>query len=224
MAQPIFRLDEIVKHCRGKEVLHLGFIQHEHVYQKVMEEGHWLHAKIAEVAKSLVGLDYLEQLIPVMREKYGYECYFADVTRLDDLDLDRKFEIIVCGELIEHLDNPGLMLDGIKRFMSPETELLITTPNPWAHHRLKSLSRGIMENEWVNEEHACWYSFHTLRQLLERKGYEEVDYGFTFGPTRSGYQQLTRGFLGTLHRIKWHFNYRQPHSHDGLLFRARIAG
>ena len=45
-----------------------------------MAEGDWLHEKINSVASYLVGVDYLQDDVAVIRENYGYEVYFADVT------------------------------------------------------------------------------------------------------------------------------------------------
>ena len=40
-----------------------------------------------------------------------------------------KFDVIVIGDLIEHLSNPGLMLYRIKKFCDERTKIIITTPN-----------------------------------------------------------------------------------------------
>lgn len=115
----VFRKDKIVELCTGKKVLHLGFIQHHDLYKKKMAEGDWLHEKINSVASYLVGVDYLQDDVTVIREKYGYEVYFADVTNIEDMrrvkdSIGNTIDVVVCGELIEHVDNPGLMLDNLK--------------------------------------------------------------------------------------------------------------
>ena len=133
----IYRKDSIVKLCRDKSVLHLGFIQHSHLYKKLMDEGNWLHEQIAGVAKNLVGIDYLENDVDWFKQNTRHEVYTADVTKLENWNYKEMFDIIVCGELIEHLENPGLMLQGIKKFMHPGSEIIITTPNPWSRNRLR---------------------------------------------------------------------------------------
>lgn len=81
----VFRKDKIVELCTGKRGLHLGFIQHHDLYEKKISEGDWLHEKINSVASYLVGVDYLQDDVAVIREKYGYEVYFADVTNIEDM-------------------------------------------------------------------------------------------------------------------------------------------
>jgi len=61
--------------------------------------------------------------------------------KLENVAIEQKFDIIVCGELIEHIENPGLMLDGIKRFMNDDRILIITTPNPCSKKKNKTYSK-----------------------------------------------------------------------------------
>lgn len=179
----IFRIDKIVELCEEKEVLHLGFIQHSHLYEELIKKEKWLHKKIDSVAKRLVGFDYLKEEVESVRKKYNYDCYYADVMKLDEVTLENKFDIIVCGELIEHIENPGLMLDGIKRFMHDKSKLIITTPNPWSQERIKLIQKSILEDKWLNGEHVGWYSYQILKQLLERKGFNEILYDYYYGQT-----------------------------------------
>ena len=46
-------------------------------------------------------------------------------------DLNETFDVIIAGEMIEHLSNPGLFLKGIQRFMTPTTK-----PFDYDHQRL----------------------------------------------------------------------------------------
>jgi SAM-dependent methyltransferase len=187
-----------------------------------MDKGTWLHALLSTVARELVGIDYLKNTVEAIREEYGYECYCADVMNLQELGLQRTFDVIVCGELIEHIENPGLMLDGIKRFMHRGSILVITAPNPWSRQRMKLIRRGILENQWLNKEHVAWYSFQTLKQLLERKGFQEKAYdyyGGQFEPERS--HCLWRSWLRLVRR-KLPFLHTPTQCYDGLFMVAEL--
>lgn len=218
-----FRKDEIVNQCRDKNVLHLGFIQHN-LYEQKIQEDDWLHSKISEVAKSLVGFDYLKEDVEVLKNKYSYEAYFADVMKLDDVKLDKKFDVIVCGELIEHIENPGLMLDGIKKFMNSNSVIIITTPNPWTKTRIDLVNSKTRESEWLNKEHVAWYSFQTLKQLLDRKQFKEVVYDYYYGDSIKTFRQNTNGILGMLKKLKRNIilNSTKKENYDGLFFIAQL--
>ena len=187
----LYRLEAIEELCANKKVLNLGYLQHAD-WKKKVDSDLWLHGRIEKVATQLTGLDYLADEVEEYNRLYGTQNKAADVTKLDDLDLDEIFDVIVCGELIEHIDNPGLMLSGLKRFMNKDTLLVITTPNPWAARWVKMAHQGYEGSRFLNSEHVCWYSFHTLRQLLERHGYSEKDYGFYYAHSsvRTKYQPL----------------------------------
>jgi SAM-dependent methyltransferase len=226
MKNPLFRLDEILKLCVNKSVLHLGFVQHSHLYDKLISEGIWVHSNIADVASDITGIDYLEEDVKIIKEKYNYEGFFGDANHLENVKLDRTFDVIVCGELIEHITNPGLMLDGVKRFMHPGSVLIITTPNKWANYYFRLAKKNSNEENWINPEHSCWYSHFTLKNTLGKHGFAEVRYDYYFGfETQKRYFMTSpgiRGLLGKLKR-KWLMTFTRQQNQLGLFFVASKA-
>lgn len=179
----IYRIDEIVSICKGKKVLNLGFVQHKN-WKDRLEKGVWLHQQIADVAKSVDGVDLLLDEVESINKELGQSNFYGDVTNLDDVPLNEKYDVIVCGELIEHIDNPGAMLKGVKRFMRSDSQLIITTPNAFSESWVRMAWNGKEGKDFLNKQHVCWYSFHTLRQLLERHGYSEVKYDYYFSSNK----------------------------------------
>lgn len=219
----LYRKDEIVSLCEGKSVLHLGFVQHSHQYKEMIKSGKWLHERINKVSNRLVGFDFLKDEVDYIKEAYNYEAYYADVTKLEDVEFDDKFDVIVCGELIEHLENPGLMLKGIKRFMHANSILIITTPNPWSTNRLKLIKKGIDESKWLNPEHTCWFSFQTLKQILERYNYLEVKYDYYVGEIIDDDKNVFKSsLLNSLKSTKNSFFRKKKVNYKGLFFIARL--
>ena len=106
--------------------------------------------------------------------------YQGDLENLQAVKLDETFDVIVAGEMIEHLNNPGLFLNGIKRFMTPETDLVITTINAYsglrfAYYFLRGKG-GVREA--VHPDHVAYYSYSTLNLLLKRHGLEVREFLF----------------------------------------------
>jgi hypothetical protein len=168
---PLYRQDEIVRLCAGKSVLHLGFILHDQ-WRERYAEGNWLHLKILNAAKRTVGIDYLSDEVDAIRAEIGCECYTGDAMRLDEAQLNETFDVIVCGELIEHLESPRDLLNGLVGFCHNETLIVITTPNPWDRKWAANMKAGILEDGWINPEHVAWYSMSTLHTLLNRCSYD----------------------------------------------------
>ena len=127
-----------------------------------------------------------------------------------------SFDVIVCGELIEHVANPGLMLENIRSFLNSRGYLIITTPNPWAYPRIRLMMKGCLEKDWLNKEHVAWYSYQTLCQILDRYGYKEVCYDFyrAENPYDEGIKaKIKKILLGIIIRD-------QRYLEDGLFFVA----
>ena len=52
------------------------------------------------------------------------------------------FDVIVMGEVIEHLGAPSAMLDNLAPMLAPGGRVVITTPNPYMLHRVAKYLRG----------------------------------------------------------------------------------
>jgi SAM-dependent methyltransferase len=164
------RVEYLKKLCHGKKVLHLGCADYPYTEEAIKNKTH-LHFELIEIARELYGFDYDEAGIDVL-SKYGMKnLYRADLERLEDVPLDEKFDVIIAGEMIEHLSNPGLFLRGIKKFMSAETNLVITTINAYCGFR--TLVYGLRSkggwNEPVHPDHVAYYSYSTLKLILNRE-------------------------------------------------------
>jgi len=173
------RLDIILEKCRGKRVLHLGCSDSPYT-QAAYENGTLLHRAISEVAEKVVGFDYDDAGIEALK-KFGFDdIYKADLEDLDRAIIDERFDIIIAGEMIEHLNNPGKFLTGIQAFMDHDTELVITTVNAYCGMRFfhYTFSRNGGRNEPVHPDHVAYYSYSTLRLLVERHGMEVKDFMF----------------------------------------------
>jgi SAM-dependent methyltransferase len=185
-------------------VLHFGFVQHADQYEEAIAKNNWAHGWINTVASRLVGIDYLKNDVEKIRDKYGYEAYYGDAMDLGSCALNEQFDVVICGELIEHLTNPGLMLEGIKRFMKKDGILIITTPNVWGKTYLHQAKRS-NEQDWVNDEHVQWYSFFTLANTIGRHGYHKVMYDYYYHfYTQNSYFEPSPGLMG-----KWKNFYRR---------------
>ena len=213
------RIESIVGYCRDKTVLDLGCTQHRMMGKEVSKKN-WLHWRIKEVAQDLVGVDYLEDEVDRLNS-LGYNIIHGNVEHIDEVDLPyAHIEVIVCGELIEHLFNPGLFLSNVRKIMHEDTLLILTTPNVYSLHRMNLMLDEHYEKEWLNEEHKAWYSFETLKQALEQNDYLEVKWGY-YSPPEKHQSRLSR----LKNRIKRRINYmhiNQTELEEGLFFVSKI--
>ncbi|NJD54869.1 MAG: glycosyltransferase [Nitrospirae bacterium] len=168
-AQCVPKTEFIRKFVTGKDVLDLGVVAHSLDYMKKTPDK-WLHGLICEHAGKVVGVDILKSEISELQEM-GYNVINDDVLTLD---LDRQFDVIVCGDLIEHVWNHDALLHSISRHLLDDGVALITTPNPFSANRFFN----ILFDGWtaINTEHTCWLCPQTVFQLVERAGLRIVDF------------------------------------------------
>ena len=165
------RVDFLKEACMNKKVLHLGCTDYPFT-QNSIANNMLLHFEIEKVAKELCGFDFDQAGIDILKEAGVQNIYRADLENLTEVPLEETFDVILAGEMIEHLSNPGLFLRGIKRFMNRETILLITTINAYCGMRnvIYALRGKGGINEPVHQDHVAYYSYSTLKLLVEREG------------------------------------------------------
>lgn len=147
------RLDYIIMKSTGVRVLNLGCASGD------------LHESIRAVAKSLVGVD-----TEVGTNLPEYLRCDLDEHPEDLDDVNYPYDLVVAGEILEHLGNPGNLLKQLRKMEGHD--LLITVPNAFSSISRNHMTRGI---ENVNKEHVAWYSYTTLKTLLERYKYTIVE-------------------------------------------------
>lgn len=161
------REDFILGNCKGKRVLSFG-------------ASGPLHEKMLETASEVYGVDRVAAAHVV-----GFD--LDDVTKTG-LPLANP-QIVVCGEVLEHLGNP---LHFLKRLRTQYAGIptIITVPNAFAEGGRTWIKKGL---ENVNGDHVAWYSPKTMSVLLQRAGFEVGDifwYGGS-GPTAEGFVVVT---------------------------------
>jgi hypothetical protein len=168
--QLVQRVEFIKKLCAGKKVLHLGCTNWPYTSDAI-ENNMLLHFELERTAGRLFGFDYDQEGLDVLAQAGAKDLYRADLENLDELELDETFDVIVAGEMIEHLNNQGLFLKGIQRFMNAETRLVITTVNAYCGMRfaIYALRGRGGTAEPVHPDHVAYYSYSTLKLLVERQ-------------------------------------------------------
>ncbi len=173
------RVEFIMKMCEGKKVLHLGCTNSPFTNESIKNDM-LLHQDLKKVAKELYGFDYDAEGLEIFERIGEKNIYWADLEKLDEVALDETFDVIIAGEMIEHLSNPGLFLRGIKRFMNKDTNLVITTINAYSGMRffIYSLRGRGGANEPVHPDHVAYYSYRTLNLVIEREKLKIKDFVF----------------------------------------------
>lgn len=178
--------------CRNKRVLDVGCVDHD---LRNRRKSVWLHGILRECAASLTGLDYdAANVSQLQREGYNAVCAEAA-----DFELGQTFDVVVAGELIEHLANPAGFLACAKKHLSPDGLLVLTTPN--AQGLCYCLQNLFLGHELENPDHVCFYTPRTLACLLRKCGFEMISGVYIAGMRPQGHDRLFFHLLALLKNI-----------------------
>lgn len=150
------RIEYIVLNCKGRKVLDLGC-------RGESANPSELHGEILKVAEIVYGVDILDLDCP--------NFFKMDLEKDDWVDVfkDKELDLIVASEIIEHLNNAGMFLEKVHQIGRP---VIITVPNAHCQTQYSMLRAGI---EYDNRTHVAKYSYHTMKNLLERHDFS-LDY------------------------------------------------
>ena len=147
--------------------------------------------------KSLTpGTEYLEigigtgEMLAVALE-FGYHVEAVEICREDcerisqalgvgikwcdiiDYETEKQFDVIVMGDVLEHVLQPVKVLEKVKQMLSEDGVLWISTPNyNCAYARMEKFSHCM----WHELNHYTYMSYETLEELLESMQMDIVHY------------------------------------------------
>lgn len=165
--QPVDRINYIVEKVKNKHVLDLGSYDETALFKSGTK--HSLYSEISKVAASLLGVDSSAKIL-------GPEIIIDDKSRIIKGDVQKinkelfenaDFDIIVAGELIEHLPNVLDFFGKIKQLFSGK-EFICTTPNAIS---FSNVLLGFLKRESAHCDHLQIYSYKILNTLCIKCGF-----------------------------------------------------
>jgi 2-polyprenyl-3-methyl-5-hydroxy-6-metoxy-1,4-benzoquinol methylase len=130
---------------------------------------------------TVVGLE-LDPAAARLAEQWCERVLVGDVERME-LDLETaSFDVVLCGDILEHLRDPGAALSRWRSLLRPGGRLVVSTPNVanWAIRisllfgRFRYTDRGILDRT-----HAHLFTRRSLLESVRRAGYEPTVEDFT---------------------------------------------
>ena len=218
------RFDFLRALTAGQRVVHVGFVDAGCATANV-DAGAWLHEHLARDARELVGLDVDAAGVERARAR-GYDAHVVDCR---DRDAVRALglapaDVVVAGEVIEHLDDAGAFLDGLHALLAPTGRLVVTTPNATG---LVNAFASLVNYEVNHPDHVVMYTCQTLDAMLRRHQWEPFEH-YVFvqqvktkpsGTMRS--RVFTGGARAVLGLERLLARVGRPYVADGLIVLAR---
>ena len=122
-----------------------------------------LHRQLAAGAGELWGLDGDAAGLAALRE-LGFDHLvlgdLEDLAGASPLDADDaaalgRFDVVVAGEVLEHLGRPAALLEGLHPLLAPDGEVLVTVPNAYCAFRFASYAAGRWRVVGVEQALCC---------------------------------------------------------------------
>ncbi|MBU1177122.1 MAG: class I SAM-dependent methyltransferase [Patescibacteria group bacterium] len=148
----MIREEIIIKYIKGKDVLDIGSVGQTSAYN--------LWNILEKHAGKLTGID---------TERSNQKNVVLG--NMENYDFNRKFDVIIAGDVIEHVDNQGLFLKNIKKHLKRDGYFILTTPNAkWFSIILKP-----------NKTHTCWHDKYTISYLLKKNDFKITFFKYYYG-------------------------------------------
>ena len=177
----------------GKRVLDIGVVDHA-IGRR--DESRWLHGAIVKQAAACLGTDVLAEPLRELKER-GFNVLLRDVTADP---LDDTFELILCGEIIEHLGNPAGLFRAAGKMLELGGRLVLTTPNPYFDDTVRENLRGESEE---SVDHVTLLTPNGIAEFAERESLRLDTYRGVIGKRLQRWDRRYR-----FHRTKRWFGKR----------------
>jgi 2-polyprenyl-3-methyl-5-hydroxy-6-metoxy-1,4-benzoquinol methylase len=127
----------------------------------------------------------------------------GDVEQLNPKWGSHVFDVVICGDVLEHLRDPATVLSRIHHWLRPGGRIIASIPNV-RHH---SVIRGLLRGDWtyepaglLDQTHLRFFTRREIEKMFFRCGFRIVDISFVPGAEHtdwvaSGRSELSLGGL-----------------------------
>lgn len=158
--------ERIVKYAEGAEsLLELGV-------------GHGITAMtFAPHFKRHVVIDASPAVIANFRQRYPESQVEIVESYFETFETQERFDVIVFGYILEHVDDPVLILRHFRKFLKPRGRMFVTVPNAEVLNRKLGYLAGMLPDMQELSEHDLllghkrYYTVSSLRRDVEQSGY-----------------------------------------------------
>ena len=95
----------------------------------------------------------------------------------EEFETDERFDVIVMGFILEHVDDPGMLLERFKTFLKPGGRIFVAVPNAKSMNRRLGVELGKIDDIYslnANDHafgHKRQYCRDTLKHEMQSHGY-----------------------------------------------------
>lgn len=158
----------IKKYFLGKNVLELG----------CADGG--MTKLILDDFESITVIDGSEYAINRLKKQTNSNKINTIIGYFEEVQLNEKFDTIIMGHILEHVDDPVYILNKFKVYLKENGNIIITVPNANSFHRIAGVKMGLLKSIYeLNETdkrigHKRVYDFLKIKNDIENSGLKIV--------------------------------------------------
>lgn len=165
----VHREEYILSRMEGmSSILHLGCSDAPFT-KSAIETKTLLHFELLKKSREVIGFDLNAnglQLLQRADPDGRYVCGNAE--SLNEHFPASSMDLVIAGEIVEHLSNPGSFFEACAKVLRPDGILLITIPNSFGIRRYIHSLFGV---ENYHPDHTFYFSENTVATLASRYGF-----------------------------------------------------
>ncbi|MDO9154352.1 MAG: methyltransferase domain-containing protein [Paludibacter sp.] len=172
------RIEKIIDLTRDKRIIHVGCADHLPLIDEKIKNKKWLHGLLNKSTAECAGVDINSEAVKYINEKLNINNVYLTGIETDKLLLqaEKKWDYMVLGEIIEHVDNPVAFLHELRtKYGKQVDKIIISAPNVFNLLTIKDIY-GNKEN--INTDHRYWFSPFTLTKIILQSGYRQPEIYF----------------------------------------------
>ncbi len=173
--------------AHGRNVLHVGVggaVTSDDITDQFLatDLADSVHGQLSKVAANMMGLDVNRRAVEAMCDKVPGRYVVGDVADPNLGNLIREqFDLILFLEVVQDLGNVDQALGNLKGLLKPEGELIVSACNAYSLERMLKM---FFQYESIYPDHLCYYSYMTMKNLLQRHGFSIERCYFTYFPRK----------------------------------------
>lgn len=146
----------------------------------------------------------------------------------ENFEKKEKYDVVIMGFILEHVDNPDLILKKFKELISENGKCYIAVPNAECLHRRFGAKAGLLDDVMQLSEgdlafgHKRLYSVQSLEELLESCGYKVLKKEGIFLKPMTTSQLVSLNLSPSILRGMCEVGIEYPELCAGLLFEACV--
>jgi 2-polyprenyl-3-methyl-5-hydroxy-6-metoxy-1,4-benzoquinol methylase len=131
-----------------------------------------LCSKIKKTAKSLVLIE-IDSLAAKKLKEYNFDVIKGNAEKVK---INKKFDVIILGDVIEHVDNVGLLIDNMIKHLKKDGEIIISSPNPFfIGHFFNVIT---FRKPKIQYDHTSFIAEDNLKEICRRHSLKLVDFRY----------------------------------------------